>query len=112
MIWGRYRSGLRKTGPRKTIAAKTQEAITIRRKTIFLRLAMPTPLLFQDKAVLEIQIVLPSEEKEPGSRQDLPGGQGASRSGATSWKWLTSHSTCEVIQSGVNARGSLARTQR
>src|SRR5215469_73735 len=102
MIWGRYRSGLRKTGPRNTNAAKTQEAITIRRKTMLLRLAMPTPLLFQDKAVLEIQIVLPSEEKNPGSRQDLPGGEEASRPGAPSWKWLT---TCgkpnSVIRHGL-----------
>src|SRR5215472_1851008 len=55
---------LRKTGASKSSAARTMATITSRRRAIFLRVAMPTPVLFQEKAVPEIQIVLPSEQKE------------------------------------------------
>src|SRR5215472_8070898 len=47
---------LRKTGATKSSAAKTMARITIRRSAIFLRVAMPTPVLFQEKAVRKFKL--------------------------------------------------------
>src|SRR6516225_3064184 len=47
---------LRKTGATKSSAAKTMATITIRRRAIFLRVAMPTPVLFQEKAVRKFKL--------------------------------------------------------
>src|SRR6516162_6179400 len=87
---------LRKTGASKSSTAKTIPTITIRRRTMFLRIAMPTPLSFQEKAVPESQIVLPPEERNLSGKRTS---QELSSTDAEPWVYAAKSRRVSQLQS-------------